>query len=268
MSDGPSPSPAVALTRPSAVVERLGQFVFRYRDYLVPAGFLIALVFTRPQPVFGSEHADAWLDALAVAVSFAGQALRILVIGYAYIKRGGANKRLAAPKLVCEGFYAHSRNPMYAGNIFLMFGLCLIYNSTWVYLVGLPIVVVALLAIVLAEERYLDTRFGADYAAYCERVNRFLPRLRGLRATMRGMRFDWRRVLQKEYGTTFAWVSAAFFLLAWERLIWHGWDGARPDIAALALFYCPVPVAYGVARWLKKSGRLRSLGLGAVQPDT
>jgi hypothetical protein len=72
------------------------------------------------------------------------------------------------------------------------------------------------------------------------------------------MRFDWKRVLRKEYGTTFAWVSAAFFLLAWERVVRLGWSIAAADLRWLALLYVPVPIAYALARWLKKSGRLRS----------
>jgi hypothetical protein len=72
------------------------------------------------------------------------------------------------------------------------------------------------------------------------------------------MRFDWKRVLRKEYGTTLAWVSAAFFLLAWERVVRLGWSGAAPELRWLALLYAPVPIAYTFVRWLKKSGRLRS----------
>jgi hypothetical protein len=191
-------------------------------------------------------------------VALAGQVLRVAVIGYAYIQRGGAQKQLSAPKLVSAGFYAHSRNPMYAGDILLFLGLCIIYNSPAVYLVVLPAVTLGLLAIVRAEERYLAQRFGAGYADYCRRVNRFVPRVRGLRATLHGMQFDWRRVLRKEYGTTFAWVSAAFFLLAWQRVVWLGWSGAQPALRWLLGLYLPVPLAYGYVRWLKKSGRLRS----------
>jgi protein-S-isoprenylcysteine O-methyltransferase Ste14 len=257
VSAAPS-SPEVALRRPALLADRLGRFVFRYRDYLVPAVLVGVLVLTRPQPPLGSERLDVVLDVLGLLVAAAGQALRALVIGYAYIRRGGINKQLAAPTLVCEGFYAHSRNPMYVGDFLLFLGLAMIYHSAGVYLVVLPIVATALLAIVSAEERYLAARFGAAYVAYCQRVNRFLPTLRGLSATTRGMRFDWRRVLRSEYGTTFAWLSAAFFLLAWEDVLRFGWARSAPDLQRLLALYMPVPVAYGIVRWLKKSGRLRS----------
>jgi protein-S-isoprenylcysteine O-methyltransferase Ste14 len=240
------------------VVQWLGRFVFRFRDYLAPAGLLLILALAWPEHLFGSEAVNRWVDLLGLLVAAAGQTLRVLVIGYAYIVRGGSNKQLAAPKLVCEGFYAHSRNPMYVGNILLLTGLAIIYNSRWVYIVGLPVFLGGLLAIVRAEEHFLAAKFGGEYENYCQRVNRFLPNPRGLRATMRAMRFDWRRVLRKEYGTTFAWLSVALFLLIWERLVHFGYAARHTEIDRLLLCYVPLTIAYATVRWLKKHRRLDS----------
>jgi protein-S-isoprenylcysteine O-methyltransferase Ste14 len=254
---GPA-SQEIAGDWPAAVVDRFGRFVFRYRDYLVPGVLVLVLALTRPRLPFGSERLGAWLDAGGIFVAALGQALRVIVIGYAYIRRGGINKRPAAPTLVCEGVYAHSRNPMYVGDFLLFVGLAMIDNSVGVYLVVLPTVAVALLAIVLTEERYLTARFGAAYTAYCARVNRFVPDLRGFAATRRDLRFDWRRVLRSEYGTTFAWVSAVFVLLARGAVVRRGWEDATSQLQRLVMFYVPVVLAYAVVRWLKKSRRLSS----------
>src|SRR6185436_2746267 len=101
----------------------------------------------------------------------------------------------------------------------LLLGLAIIYNSRWVYLFGLPLYYGGLLSIIKAEENFLAGKFGDEYTAYCQHTNRFWPRLAGLATTMRSMKFDWKRVLRKEYGTTFAWTSAALFLMIWERLM-------------------------------------------------
>jgi len=187
------PSADVGGTRSAALFATLGRIVFRYRDALVPLLLVALLIVARPLAPFGSERLDHALDVLGFLIAAAGQALRITVIGFAYIQRGGANKQLSAPKLVCEGFYAHCRNPMYVGDFLLFLGLAVIYNSPLVYCVALPIVATVLVAMVSAEETFLRGRFGAEYEAYCRRVNRFIPRLRGLRDTTRDMRFDWRR---------------------------------------------------------------------------
>ena len=88
-------------------VIRVGRFAFRFRDYLAPAGLVLILVLSRPRAPFGSEELDRWLDLIGVLVASVGQAIRATCIGYAYIVRGGVEKELAAPTLVCEGIYAH-----------------------------------------------------------------------------------------------------------------------------------------------------------------
>jgi protein-S-isoprenylcysteine O-methyltransferase Ste14 len=234
----------------------VGRFVFKYRDYLAPAVGILILAYVRPRPLFGSERADRWLDLVGVLVALTGQSIRATVIGLAYIVRGGANKQLAAPRLVREGFYAHSRNPMYVGNFLILTGIALIYNSRWVYLIILPGFVLGILAIIKAEEDFLAAKFGAEYDDYCRRVNRFLPSLRGLRTTLAGMRFDWRRVVRKEYGTTFAWTSAAVVLLAIERITWHGFQDAAPALIRLVAAWGCIFALYLFALWLKKTHRL------------
>jgi protein-S-isoprenylcysteine O-methyltransferase Ste14 len=256
------PNSADAAVRPAGVGSAavwVGRAVFRYRDYLVPTVLVAMLVLTRPHVPFESARANAWLDVFGFLVAASGQALRIMVIGYAYIhQRGGRKKQITADRVVDHGMYALCRNPLYVGNSLILTGLALIYNSPWVYLLVLPIGVIGLLSMVKAEERYLAERFGIAYASYCARVNRFVPRLSGLGDAVRNLPFNWQRVVCKEYGTAFAWLSGVFFLAAWKRLQHYGWTAAAPDLRLLLCLYAPIPVVYAVVRWLKKSRRLRS----------
>jgi hypothetical protein len=45
-----------------------------------------------------------------------------------------------------------------------------------------------------------------------------MPSLRGLLGTLCGTEFDWLKVLRKEYGTPFAWISGLLLLLVWEHV--------------------------------------------------
>jgi protein-S-isoprenylcysteine O-methyltransferase Ste14 len=256
-----SSSPGSNVRSAWAPFPALGRFVFRFRDLLAPVVAVLVLWLAEPLPFFGNEDLDRWSNLAGVLVALSGQAIRVTVIGYAYIVRGGSKKQLAAPRLVCEGFYAHSRNPMYLGNFLLLGGLALIYNSPLLYLVGLPLCIVALLSIVRAEEDFLRARFGTEYEAYCRNVNRFLPDIRGLGATLSRMRFDWRRVLRKEYGTTFAWVSAALVFIAVEQITWHGVTASHAALLSMGGGWLAVALCYAAVRWLKKSGRLNGAAL-------
>jgi protein-S-isoprenylcysteine O-methyltransferase Ste14 len=181
----------------------LGDFSFKYRGYLLPIAVILLII---PSPRILADPAVAGLAGFLVAVL--GQAVRVMNIGLAYIIRGGKDHKVYAEQLVTSGLYSHCRNPMYVGNFFLLLGLALASNS-WVFaLVGVPLSLGMHKAIVTAEENFLRNKFGAQFDAYCARVPRWVPRLSGLATTVRGMQFDWRRVVMREYRAGFDWFSA------------------------------------------------------------
>jgi protein-S-isoprenylcysteine O-methyltransferase Ste14 len=180
----PSRSPDAAPPAPSAASPSLlvqyGNFLFRYRDAVFPLVLLALFLVSRPRWPGGSERLDNALDFFGVAVALLGQALRAAVVGYAYIIRGGKNKQVYAEELVTRGLFEHSRNPLYVGNILILAGLLLVWNSTAAYVVGVPFFLIGYVAIVAAEELFLRRKFGPQYDAYCARVPRWRVRLAGI----------------------------------------------------------------------------------------
>jgi protein-S-isoprenylcysteine O-methyltransferase Ste14 len=233
-----------------------GHFFFKYRDFLFPVVFFGLAATSRPRLFLGSQAADLALDALGVVIALAGQWLRAAVIGYAYVRRGGKNKQVYADSLVQEGFFAHSRNPLYLGNFMALLGFSLIYHSLLVEAVGIPFFAFAYLAIVAAEEDYLRRHFGEVYEDYCRRVPRFLLSFSGLSATLASMRFDWRRLIRKEYGSTFAGATCILALLLWEAYRLSGEDAFRERAMVVGPLWIVLLVGYLLARRLKKTGRL------------
>jgi protein-S-isoprenylcysteine O-methyltransferase Ste14 len=235
---------------------RAGAFFFRHRNGVFPLVFLLLVGATPPGLRFASRGWDRGLDLLGVTLALAGQVVRGGVIGLAYIRRGGLDRRIHADSLVTAGLFAHSRNPLYLGNLLGLCGFLLIHDSALAYLVGVPFFALAYLAMVVAEEDFLGRRFGQAYADYCRAVPRFLPRVRGLGATLGGMRFDWRRVASKEYGTTFAGGSLVLALLVADDARRWGAAVSGFTLRAASAVWLPLAAAYVVARILKKRGRL------------
>lgn len=198
-----------------------GNWLFRTRNTVFPLVMLALFLGFRPALFGGTLQSDRWLDLAGFAVAMAGQLLRAAVIGYAYIKRGGLNKKVHADTLVTEGFFNHARNPLYDGNLLILAGLFVIHNNPWVYVIGGAYFLIAYLAIVAAEETFLANKFGAEYEAYCARVSRWWPRLAGLGETMQGMRFNWRRVVIKDYASAATWMLMALLLIGYERIVYH-----------------------------------------------
>ena len=238
----------------------LGRFVFRYRDYLAVVAVLATIVLMPPVAFLHRDRLDLALDGVGLAVALTGQALRAVVIGLAYIKRGGRNKEITADRLVCEGVFAHSRNPLYLGNFLIVTGLLIMWNSPLADLVVLTILGASLLSIVRAEEQFLVGRFGEEYVGYCKRVPRFIPRLAGFGDTLAQFDFDWRRLIRKEYGTTFAWITVALVVFVVEKAWWHGVDASAGRIRIGIAVWLLAFALYLTARWLKKTHRIDSSG--------
>jgi protein-S-isoprenylcysteine O-methyltransferase Ste14 len=239
-----------------ARLAQVGAVFYRYRKYFIPGALVLVLAFFRPVVFRGDRWLDTLLDLVGVGVALCGQTLRAAVIGYEYIRRGGKDGKAYADTLVTGGLFAHARNPLYVGNLVLLLGLLIIFNSPGAYLVVFPLAVFFYAAIVAAEEAYLRERFGEPYEEYCRRVPRWIPDLRGLRETVSGLGFNWRRLVRKEYGSAYAWILAAVLLRVWVVSTHAAYAEERPYLAWYLLPIGLATLGWATARFMKKQRRL------------
>lgn len=231
---------------------RYGNFLFKYRNAVFPLVLLALLFGFRPLQPPGNTDYGLGMDLFGFFISVMGESVRVAVIGLAYIKRGGLNKRVHADSLVVEGIFAHCRNPLYLGNLLIFLGLFVMHNNPWVYFLGFGFFLLSYSAIVAAEEAYLKTKFGADYQDYCSRVNRWLPQLGGLRKTLGSMRFNWRRVVAKDYASAYSWMVLALLLMCYECLLLPSIDWLKE----VGIVFVLLTAVFAMVRYLKKNGRL------------
>jgi len=240
----------------ASLLVTVGNFFFKYRNIISPLVFGGLALTSKPLIIAGNRRLDTYLDIIGIVIALAGQLLRIRVIGFAYIKRGGKQKKIYAETLVQEGFFAHCRNPLYVGNILTLFGLIIIHNGILMYTVCLPFFLFLYWSITIAEENYLRNNFGRAYNDYTKRVPRFLISFKGLDHTLKGMQYDWKKVIRKEYGTTFAFVTTAMALLVWERITADGFEATRAYLDLMLILWAPAVLAYFAAFVAKKTGVL------------
>jgi protein-S-isoprenylcysteine O-methyltransferase Ste14 len=133
------------------------------------AGLLVSATAGDPVSIAGSG--TRWVGwALIVAfVLWNGWTLGYMARHHTAVLPG------AATVLILQsGPFGVSRNPLYVGLVALAAGWALVAHSFWA-LVLVPIGVAALWwGAIRPEERYLSTKFGADYDAYRTRVRRWL----------------------------------------------------------------------------------------------
>jgi protein-S-isoprenylcysteine O-methyltransferase Ste14 len=76
-------------------------------------------------------------------------------------------------KLIVDGVFAFSRNPIYVAFVMVLIGEFLIFPY-WISLIFLVAAAGLIHRQVLREEDYLKGHYGEAYAQYCHRVRRYL----------------------------------------------------------------------------------------------
>ena len=102
--------------------------------------------------------------------------LQYLLVGRYRIGAAGGGPGIDTPpeRIIAHGPYRYTRNPMYLGHLIFMLGLAITFWS-WFALILFAARAVWFHARVLQDEARLEELFGAEYAAYCARVKRWVP---------------------------------------------------------------------------------------------
>lgn len=237
---------------------RIGNFFFKYRNWIFILFY--AALFIPSWPLFSKEAFGScyylWPVITGLFITCLGQLIRGLTIGLAYIVRGGKEGKPYAEGLVTEGIFNHCRNPLYVGNILMLLGVGILANSLF-YVAGMiPVFLFIYQAIVLAEENFLRGKFGSGYDAYCQKVSRWIPGLKGIGKTLSSMQFNWKRWILKEHTTQFIWLIGITLLLLLNYPELTGYDESFRNLLAGAIIGFLLLV-YLLIRYLKKTGKFR-----------
>ena len=120
-----------------------------------------------------------WLPAAVCRVAgwtlIAGALVLVLPAFFGFFRaRTTVRPDRPASSLVISGPYRFTRNPMYVSLTLLYAGVATLYQSVWAWLL-LPLVVLYIdRRVIRPEERFLESRFGADYVRYCAQVRRWI----------------------------------------------------------------------------------------------
>jgi len=77
-------------------------------------------------------------------------------------------------RIVRDGSYRFSRNPMYLSLVMMFAGLTVLSCSLWLLLALFAFVYILSIVVVKREELYLSRKFGSEYAAYKASVRRWI----------------------------------------------------------------------------------------------
>jgi len=235
-------------------IKKYGAFLFKYRNYIFLVASVLLFFGFEPVSFAGNKIINLWLNSLGLTIISIGLIIRAAVIGLAYIKRGGLNKKVYAETLVTTGLFAHCRNPLYLGNILIITGLFIVHNNPWVYLIGFSFFLFSYYSIIIIEEDYLLNKFGIEFEEYCKNTSRLLINTKGLKQTLTGMKFNWKRVIAKDYTTIATALITYLLLLAEEHIYLSGFDASQEFLRTITIYTCLIIVLIATVKICKKIG--------------
>ena len=144
---------------------QVGEVFFKYRDY-TPLPLIFLLFFSAEPSVFSATMASFFI--------FFGEFLRVYSVSFIGEKSRTRGNN-TGDKLIQDGPYAFSRNPLYLANFSICFGFALFSGQTWFVLVSSAVFYLQYYYIIQFEEEVLKEKFSSSYNEYCRRVPKLFP---------------------------------------------------------------------------------------------
>ena len=232
----------------------LSQGLFRNRG-IMPAfiGISFLPVLNSFQFIQNCHSRQIYWELGCLAISLFGLFVRCLTV--AFIREGSSGRELSTPRADClntSGLYSVVRNPLYSGNMIIWFGLVSTLHQWWLSGLVLLISIVYHKTIIIAEETYLESRFGMEYREWRRKTPAFIPDFR--RWVAPELPFSAVMVLRREYSGLFQIIAAfALMNLALNHAATGSWtlDSVFQNLLIEAAVFCGV--IWGIVRrtsWL------------------
>ncbi|MGE5089888.1 MAG: methyltransferase family protein, partial [Candidatus Levyibacteriota bacterium] len=149
-------------------------------DLLIPPPAVLAIVAAAmwliDRAIDGGRIDAAWQGPVAMALLVAGAGVMAMAVASFVARKTTVNpmKPARASRLITGGVFRCSRNPIYVGDLLILaaFAVWLGQPANLALLAGFAWYIDRFQ--IRPEEKALSARFGAEYAAYCARVRRWL----------------------------------------------------------------------------------------------
>jgi len=192
-------------------IVKLGEFFFRHRG-ITPIPFWLALflytIFIRWN-IYLSLDISIGLFFIAV-----GESIRMYSLKYARsITRTRSHK--TGGRLIQEGPFRFTRNPIYIGNLFIGSGLTLLSGLPGALPVFICLFLIQYIPIVRFEESVLEQKYGAEYQEYKQNIPRWIgiSRLVKNEEQILGEVYNFFKILRSERHTLSGIVVVGSFML-------------------------------------------------------
>jgi len=184
------------------------QFFFRNRSF-TPIPIALMIIYFA-----GDNNLFRFIGFILLLI---GETIRIWAVSHA----GGATRtrNVGAPSLCSSGPYAHSRNPLYVGNMLMYIGIVLIAgvpNGFFMVMVTTVFFLIQYTLIISLEEETLRGKFGDSYIRYVKSVPRLIPRFSHWSGKQQSGPSPWKKTLLTEQRSLQTLSISIILILFWQ----------------------------------------------------
>ena len=139
--------------------------------YLGALAVALVLDWLWPADFIASRNVQYWVGGSVIVASFV-----LVAPAFRQFFRAGTNIPTNRPStaVVIGGPYRLSRNPIYVSMTMLIGGIGIAFDSAWVLVLLVPVLIVMRYGVIAREEAYLERKFGDEYLRYKRSVRRWL----------------------------------------------------------------------------------------------
>lgn len=187
-----------------------GERLFKMRSY-TPIPLFIIMFFCN----WWELEKDVLVWSTGLFLITVGESIRLWALRY--IGKSSRTRKRKCKRLIKEGPYSFTRNPLYCGNLLILLGFTTLSELMWLVPMVMSLFFLQYSCIVKWEERILLEDFPTDAERYFKSVSRWLPKWKSIRNHSQmplKSNYSWSNALQREKSTLqFIAVMNSFMIL-------------------------------------------------------
>lgn len=193
-------------------MENQGNYLFKYRGQFPILLFILTIpfIYTTNYSNFSEEFRE-YTFICSIILSVIGFLIRFYTIGTTPKGTSGRNtKEQVANTLNSSGMYSMLRHPLYLGNYLIWLGISLSTLSIFFVLIMSLLFWLYYERIMIAEERFLEKKFGDDFIKWSNTLPAFIPNVFNFKKS--STPFSFITILRREYASVLSCVIGFLFV--------------------------------------------------------
>lgn len=197
---------------------QLGNVFFKYRGQIPLLIIIISYPIIMQNNICMNTYLTQKIELFSIILALIGLIIRYYVVGETPHGTSGKNRsKQVAEKLNYKGVYSISRNPLYFANFLIWISIAMFSLSYILLIISVVLFYFFYSNIILAEEEFLEKKFGEKYIDYKKHTPKIIPNF--FKFSKTDSVFSFKKILNEEYSSTTSTVISFLIIDTFKKNI-------------------------------------------------